>query len=41
LRAAKQQLLEAENSELRAILAAQEKYISRLRQLLGDEPLQS
>ena len=38
LHAAKQQLLEAENLELRAIVAAQQKYISRLRQLLDNEP---
>lgn len=37
---ARRQLLEAENRELRAIIAAQQKYISRLRQLLGDEPFQ-
>lgn len=41
LREAKQRLMEAENSELRAIIAAQQEYISRLRQLLGDEPSQS
>ena len=37
LREARQQLLEAENSELRAIIAAQREYISRIRQLLGGE----
>jgi len=40
LRAARQQLLEAENPELRAIIAAQQKYIDRLRRLLADEPPQ-
>jgi hypothetical protein len=40
LHQAKHQLLEAENAELRAIIAAQQKYISRLRELLGDEPSQ-
>lgn len=38
LRAARQQLLETENQELRAIIAAQQKYIAHLRQLLGEEP---
>jgi len=38
LREARQQLLKAENSELRAIIAAQQEYISRVRQLLGGEP---
>jgi hypothetical protein len=37
---ARRQLLEAENRELRAIVAAQQTYISRLRQLIGDEPPQ-
>jgi hypothetical protein len=38
LRTARQELLEAENPELRAIIAAQRQYIKKLRQILGDEP---
>lgn len=34
---ARQQLLESEISELRAIIAAQEKYLAHLRRLVGDE----
>lgn len=38
LREARGQLLETENQELQAIIAAQQKYISRLRQLLDNDP---
>ena len=39
--AKKQQLLEAENAQLRAIIAAQEIYIARLQGLLGIRPPKS
>jgi hypothetical protein len=35
LLAAKQGILEAENAQLRVIIAAQETYVAHLRQLLG------
>ena len=35
LLAEKQRILEAENAQLRAIIAAQERYVAHLRQLLG------